>query len=290
MKSFSQFISEARVTRASSEAKRLGLVGNGHGDWYDRQGALKAKTMQGELKFYSAKELQNITGKEGSANNTSQSGASGSQGGEVKTPPNRTTPIEPPKKTVKKSVKKKTSNTIQVKNPNKTLTVVFDKFDNDNIANNIIATLKDLGGEFYIFPSRDANIKELKTKFDKKINDRIIDNKNAENIYDVLQSINDAGIDSVNIVVRQSRMKDIAKLSQEQNGVLYDYRMMNIIPVDEKSVREQYIAGEIFKLGTLVESYGKVGKVIRRGSNHLICLTKEGNMFKSFINTANQLK
>ena len=53
MKQFTQFITEARTTKASQEAKRLGLVGDGHGDWYDRQGNLKAKTVKGELKMFS---------------------------------------------------------------------------------------------------------------------------------------------------------------------------------------------------------------------------------------------
>ena len=55
MKQFRQFITEARITKASSEAKRLGLVGDGHGDWYDKQGNLKAKTVAGELKMFSGK-------------------------------------------------------------------------------------------------------------------------------------------------------------------------------------------------------------------------------------------
>ena len=45
MKAYAQFIAEARTTKASSQAKRLGLVGDGHGDWYDKQGNLKAKTV-----------------------------------------------------------------------------------------------------------------------------------------------------------------------------------------------------------------------------------------------------
>ena len=52
MKQFHQFITEARTTKASQEAKRLGLVGDGHGDWYDRTGKLKAKTVGGELKMF----------------------------------------------------------------------------------------------------------------------------------------------------------------------------------------------------------------------------------------------
>jgi hypothetical protein len=290
MKSFYQFISEARITQASTQAKRLGLVGNGHGDWYTRQGELKAKTINGKLHLYTAKELQkNSLGQETNSSNITSSNASGAKG--KPSLQRRTTLIEPPQKSKKKSTtKKKSSNELIVKNTNKPLTVVFDSFDDDNISNNIIKTVKDLGGEFYIFPSRNSNIKELKLKFDKKISDRIVDNKNAENIYDVLQSINDAGVDSVNIVVRQSRMKTITNLSQEQNGVLYDYQMINIIPVDERSVREQYISGDIFTLGSLIESNGMIGKIVRRGSNHLICTTNDGNMFKSFINNASEIK
>ena len=41
MKSFLQFISEAE-TQASTQAKNMGLSGDGHGDWYDKQGKLVA--------------------------------------------------------------------------------------------------------------------------------------------------------------------------------------------------------------------------------------------------------
>ena len=42
---------------------------------------------------------------------------------------------------------------------------------------------------------------------------------------------------------------------------------------------------KIFKIGDLVESLhtGLIGRVMRRGANHLICLTREGFMFKSWI-------
>ena len=55
--------------------------------------------------------------------------------------------------------------------------------------------------------------------------------------------------------------------------------------LDQKGLREQYINENIFNIGDLVESLntGLVGRIIRRGANHLICLTKEENMFKSWI-------
>jgi hypothetical protein len=54
---------------------------------------------------------------------------------------------------------------------------------------------------------------------------------------------------------------------------------------DWKGLREHYVSGEIFNVGALVESLntGLIGRVIRKGANHVIAVTKEGLMFKSWI-------
>jgi len=54
---------------------------------------------------------------------------------------------------------------------------------------------------------------------------------------------------------------------------------------DSKTLRENYVYGNIFGMGSLVESLntGLVGRIIRRGANHVIAVTKEGIMFKSWI-------
>ena len=62
--------------------------------------------------------------------------------------------------------------------------------------------------------------------------------------------------------------------------------MWEIAPsFDYSALREKYYNKEIFKRGDLVESLhtGLVGKVTRRGANHLICVTESGIMFKSWI-------
>ena len=62
--------------------------------------------------------------------------------------------------------------------------------------------------------------------------------------------------------------------------------MWEIAPeIDPKGLRDNYVAGKIFNLGDIVENLntGLVGKIIRRGTNHLICLTQEDYMFKSWI-------
>lgn len=54
---------------------------------------------------------------------------------------------------------------------------------------------------------------------------------------------------------------------------------------DATTLREHYLSGDIFGMGSLVESLntGLVGRVIRRGANHVIAVTKEGIMFKSWV-------
>ena len=54
---------------------------------------------------------------------------------------------------------------------------------------------------------------------------------------------------------------------------------------DKQTLREQYVTKKIFNIGDLVENLntGLVGRIIRRGTNYLICVTEEDNMFKSWI-------
>ena len=53
----------------------------------------------------------------------------------------------------------------------------------------------------------------------------------------------------------------------------------------EKELREKYISNQIFNEGDLVKNISKdlIGKIIRRGANHLICVTEDNKMFKSWI-------
>ena len=62
--------------------------------------------------------------------------------------------------------------------------------------------------------------------------------------------------------------------------------MWEIAPkFDARGLREQYVNGLIYKMGDIVENLntGLIGEIVRRGTNHLICVTKENYMFKSWI-------
>jgi len=95
-----------------------------------------------------------------------------------------------------------------------------------------------------------------------------IKNKEALNLFDL---------------VRQGM--NIQEIQQE------GYNTWEIAPdYDLQSLRENYISHNIFKEGNYVESIntGLSGKIIRRGTNYLICVTEDGIMFKSWIKDVNE--
>ena len=72
----------------------------------------------------------------------------------------------------------------------------------------------------------------------------------------------------------------------KKKKVKESYDLWEIAPrLDRKGLRENYVQGLIYKIGDIVENLntGMIGEIIRRGTNHLICVTKENYMFKSWV-------
>jgi len=61
---------------------------------------------------------------------------------------------------------------------------------------------------------------------------------------------------------------------------------------DWKNLRELFVGKKIYQVGELVENLntGLVGRIIRRGANHLICVTEDNVMFKSWIKDVAEAK
>ena len=59
---------------------------------------------------------------------------------------------------------------------------------------------------------------------------------------------------------------------------------------DPDTLRENYVTKAIFRIGELVENLntGLVGRIVRRGANHLICVTEDKIMFKAWIRDVNE--
>lgn len=83
---------------------------------------------------------------------------------------------------------------------------------------------------------------------------------------------------------RQAR--DLYNAVRASMGIKEGWSLWEIAPkFDWVNLRENYVSGNIFNVGDVVENLntGLVGKIIRRGTNYLICVTEDNIMFKSWI-------
>ena len=90
-------------------------------------------------------------------------------------------------------------------------------------------------------------------------------------------------------IIGRKRAKDYFISVRQSMGVEEVNECWNIWEIapkeDPENLREAYVNKEIFDVGTKVEDVttGLVGRIIRRGANHLICVTEDQIMFKSWI-------
>jgi hypothetical protein len=72
-----------------------------------------------------------------------------------------------------------------------------------------------------------------------------------------------------------------------------DFNIWEIAPKsDIEGLRESYLNNQIFTIGEWVENLntGLIGRVIRRGTNYLICVTEDNIMFKPWIKDVMEIK
>jgi hypothetical protein len=80
--------------------------------------------------------------------------------------------------------------------------------------------------------------------------------------------------------------KQLFNTLRKSMGVNEGWNLWEIAPkFDWINLRENYVRNKVFKIGQIVENLntGMTGKIIRRGTNYLICVTEEDMMFKSWI-------
>ena len=84
----------------------------------------------------------------------------------------------------------------------------------------------------------------------------------------------------------QKDAEQLFKKIRSSMNIKEGWNLWEIAPkFDWKGLRENYIGEKIFRVGQIVENVnsGLVGRIIRRGANHLICVTEDKMMFKSWI-------
>ena len=221
MRSFNNFLKEATETSASRQAKLLGLVGDGHGGWYDAKGKFVAKTEGGKLKFY------------------------GQGGAKPQDEPTQKKTAEAPAPIKKvKSVQQQQEKPKETEG-NKGLVLVFGRFNPPTVGHQKLLQsaqreAKRTNGDLKIYPSRTQDPKKnpldpgMKINFMKQMfpdyEENIIDDAGTKTIFDALTSAYGEKYSDVTIVVGQDRLSEFQGLAQKYNGTdLYNFE--NIVVV-----------------------------------------------------------
>ena len=354
MKSFLNFFSEARKTKASERARQLGLTGDGQGNWVDKSGNKVGKTEGGEFVYF---------GKKGGGQEAEAPKAKQYKGPEQEVGKKAKADTEEPREREFGDEEEGEEGSKE----GETLTLVFGRFNPPTVGHKKLldAAGKIAGdGDMKIYPSRSNDPKKnplepgTKTELMKKMfpdhEEAIVNDDSVKTIFDALELANNDGYSNVKIVVGSDRVSEFDNLAQKYNGDLYDFeeietisagdrdedaedvsgmsaskmrkaaaeedfemfrsgmpdniddktakQIMNTVrkamkveegwslwqiapKFDWKNLREQYVTHQIFKINEKVENLntGLVGKIVRRGTNYLICVTENNVMFKSWI-------
>jgi len=242
MKRFSQFLSEAKESQAVMQAKRLGLTGDGHGGWYDKNGEFTAKTVGGRLKFYNQNQVP----------------------GEQDPPQRRTaanqqpvaTQTQPPTQAVQQTQQDAPAEEEPAVEDKGTLTIAFGRFNPPTTGHEkLLDTVSDIAGkgDYKIYPSRSNDPKKNPLDPDTKISymrrmypkhgERIVNDAGSKTIFDVLKQAHADGYSGVNIVVGSDRQAEFEKLASKYNGQLYDFAELNVVSAGERDADSDDVSG-----------------------------------------------
>ena len=258
MKSFLQFITEAS---ASQQAQRLGLVGDGHGGWYDRQGEFVAKTEGGKLKFYNkrqkvgAKDPKQTEKEKTIASPGYQDPATAQQSQQQQAP------VEQPPAPEQQAAAQEQppAQYLPVPKTKGTLTIAFGRFNPPTIGHQQLmdvaanAAAGDDGGEYLIFPSRSQDKKKNPLDPDTKIAymqkfypnhaGNIVNDANTKTIFDVLGMAHNNGYAGVRIIGGADRVKEFEELSNQYNGQLYNFDNIEIVSAGDRDPDAKGVEG-----------------------------------------------
>ena len=262
VKSFAQFLGEAVKTAASTQAKQRGLVGDGHGGWYDAKGNFVAKTVNKKLKF---------TGSRGAG----EEEEAPQQGGPAATTtPAKTKAPEPaptpkaaaaPPPDVEQSGEVFGTDDLQQQTAEKMgeatsegVVIVFGRFNPPTTGHEkLLTAAKEEASrqkaDLRIYPSRSVDPKKnplqpgAKIDYMKKMfpdyEEDIRDDANSKTIFDVLVACQNVGYKGVTIVVGQDRLNEFQGLSQKYNGDLYEFEEINVVSAGERDADAEGLEG-----------------------------------------------
>ena len=250
MKLFLNFLTEARVSQASETAARQQLTGDGHGNWYDKDGNRVAVTKKGRLEMLSKKEKsqspeadEEPKQKQSQQQDLQQMPVQQGEFGQFADGSPRRMPVP-------------TRADGTAKEDLGPLTVTFGRFNPPTIGHKKLldAAKKAAGkGSLKVYPSRTQDKKKNPFDADEKVDmmkqmfpdhsESIVNDPNARTIFDVLKQAHQDGYSSVKIVVGGDRVKEFGKLSGDYNGQLYDFSGMETVSAGERDTDAEGVEG-----------------------------------------------
>lgn len=258
MKNFSQFLSEAGEMTVSSQARKMGLKGDGHGGWYDQQGKFKAKTVDGKLKVFSGREAKAEEEKQ-----NKKKAAADNVRSAAKTPA-AATPAQQQQLAQQQQQQQATQAAPEAEASGEEMgssgaVIVFGRFNPPTIGHEKLlkaaaTQAKREGADLAIYPSRTQDKKknplDPKTKigFMKSMfpdyEENIFDDNNAKTIFDVLSAKYAVGYKSVTIMVGQDRLAEFQGLAQKYNGSdLYAFDEIKVVSAGARDPDADDVSG-----------------------------------------------
>ena len=250
MKNFFQFLSES----ASQQAARMGLVGDGHGGWYDRNsGEFVAKTEKGKLKFYNKR--QRVGGKDPEQTELEKK-YSNPNFVDPTIAQQQAAPIQQQVSTEQQPVE---VGPPDVKKTKGTLTVAFGRFNPPHLGHQQLmdTAAASVGDEkksnYMIIPSRSQDPKKNPLDPDTKVSimqsmfpqhsANIVNDPNIRTIFDVLALAHMDGYKNVRIVGGADRVKEFDKLANNYNGKLYQFDNVEVVSAGDRDPDSDGVEG-----------------------------------------------
>jgi len=256
MKSFFQFLIEAGT--ATQQAARLGLVGDGHGGWYDKtSGEFVAKTEKGTLKFYNKRQK---VGQQDPAQTEKEKNLSQTtyQQDTQQAPVQQQAPAPEQQQPAAQEPQQPVATPPPVPKTKGTLTIAFGRFNPPTIGHQQLmdtaaAASQADGGDYVIYPSRSQDKKKNPLDADTKISymrrmfpghsERIANDASNKTIFDVLKKAHNDGYTNVRIVGGSDRVKEFDKLANNYNGQLYAFDNIEVVSAGDRDPDAKGVEG-----------------------------------------------
>ncbi|MBM4242152.1 MAG: cytidyltransferase [Euryarchaeota archaeon] len=249
MKNFFQFLSES----AAQQAARLGLQGNGHGDWY-KDGEFVAKTVKGSLKFFNKRQV--VGGKDPNQTETEKKYSDPNfvdPALQQQAMPQAPAPEQQPIPQEAAPV-----NYLPVEKTKGTLTIAFGRFNPPHLGHlqlmdTAAASAEQEQSDYMIVPSRSQDKKKNPLDADTKVSlmrqmfpqhsERIVNDGNTKTIFDVLKKAHNDGYANVRIVGGADRVKEFDKLANNYNNNLYQFDNIEVVSAGDRDPDSDGVEG-----------------------------------------------